>query len=161
MSASRSRVAPRKSPEQFDDEGFRAYVKEIAHARYLVRKIFRIVDEHAKTAGLDPLQHQMLIQISGFAGNPLPVNSLADRMDIVPAFASRIITSLERAGLVKRVHSTVDKRVTLVEPTAEGLAMLQSIDSQVQTHVRAFQEQIDQADREAASETFRFYIGLD
>jgi DNA-binding MarR family transcriptional regulator len=164
VSPSRPRALPTKATAEsiaIDDPRFRSYVREIAHARYLVRKIFRIVDDQAKVAGLEPLQHQMLIQIGGFADDPLPVNVLAERVDVVPAFASRIITSLEREGFVRRVNSPADGRVILVEPTDKGLSTLQAIDQRVQTHVRAFQTQVEESDRVAASEIFKFYLGLE
>ena len=49
-----------KGSERRND--FQRYFHGIAKARYVIRKVIRIVDEQAKKAGLDPLEHQALIQ---------------------------------------------------------------------------------------------------
>ena len=61
-----------------------AYFESVAEARYVLRKVFRIVEEQAKSADLDPLAHQALIQIYGSPRMELRVNELADRLDIAP-----------------------------------------------------------------------------
>lgn len=41
------------------------YFIAVARIRYIMRKVFRIIDEHAKKLGLDPLAHQALLQVYG------------------------------------------------------------------------------------------------
>jgi DNA-binding MarR family transcriptional regulator len=142
-----------------DDPAFQQYFEGIAEARYVVRRVFRIVDEQARKLGLEPLEHQALIQIFG-AGEPwLRVNHVAERLDIAPAFASRLIKSLEDRGLVKRTASEEDKRITLVEPTDAGREHLAQIDREVQVHVDYFQRQLRGSARVAALGIFAFYLG--
>jgi DNA-binding MarR family transcriptional regulator len=139
----------------------RGYFAAIAHARYLVRKVFRIVDEEAKRAGLDPLQHQALLQIYGLGQTPLMINQIAERLDIAPAFASRVVTSLEAQGFVARNPDARDRRVTLITATSVGVQTLRAIDEAVRVHVEYFQSQLDETDRMSALATFGFYVGLE
>ena len=79
------------------DIGFWEYMHNVAQARYVVRKIVRIVHEEAKRAGLDPLEHQALVQL--FADDTgLSVSRLAERLDVAPAVGSRLIKGARRQG---------------------------------------------------------------
>ena len=62
----------RGQPSGLAGEGLKGYFHGVAEARYVIRRIFRIVDEQAKSAGLEPLEHQALIQLFG-APEPLRV----------------------------------------------------------------------------------------
>src|SRR4051812_30693892 len=106
---------------------FDLYMGHVARARYVIRKVQRIIDECAKRHGLEPLEHQALIQIHGAAERRLPVGQLAERLDIVPTFTSRLVQQLEAAGLVTRARSETDRRGTVVSATEEGIRRLFAI----------------------------------
>jgi DNA-binding MarR family transcriptional regulator len=141
-------------------ENFQGYVYGIAQARYVIRKVFRIVDEEAKKAGLDPLAHQALLQVFGALEEDLTINGLADRLDIAPAFASRLVKELETKGYARRVRSLEDRRVTYVEITPEGEQLLRAIDHEVHVHVEYFQKQLGDDRRYPALAIFAFYLGI-
>lgn len=140
---------------------FPGYVHGISQARYVVRKVFRIVDEQAKKAGLDPLQHLALIHIYGTSDTAIPVNQVAERLDIAPAFASRLIKELEARGLIRREQSALDRRMTYVAATDAGVQLLRDVDSGVRAHVHYFQSQLSDDGRLAALAIFAFYVGLE
>src|SRR5215467_8164948 len=81
----------------------RPYFLGVAAARYVLRKVFRLVEEEAKRAGIDPLAHQALIQIYGSEKGALRVKDVAERLDITPAFSSSLINHLVAKGYVARV----------------------------------------------------------
>jgi DNA-binding MarR family transcriptional regulator len=54
------------------------------------------------------------------AEGPLPMRRLAEAMDVSDASATGIIDRMEKRGLVERRHSTEDRRVVRVHPTAAG-----------------------------------------
>ncbi|MGW5383614.1 MarR family winged helix-turn-helix transcriptional regulator [Nocardia sp. NPDC003963] len=146
------------------EEGARAdkfdgYVYGIAQARYVIRRIFRMVDDEAKTEGLDPLQHQALLQVFG-SPDRLTISGLAERLDIVPALASRTVNELERRGLVTRHRDTTDKRVIGIRATSDTRDLLQRIDTAVHTRVERFQSGLTDDQRRAALVILTFYIGL-
>lgn len=141
--------------EQFD-----GYVYGIAEARYVIRKVFRIVDEEAKKMGLDPLEHQALLQIYGAGPQLLTVSGLGDRLDVASAFASRVVRSLDEKGLVVRRADASDKRITKLEITESGRDLVKSIDEAVHLHVEYFQAQLTDNQRLAALAIFSFYVGF-
>lgn len=136
------------------------YFVGVAQARFALRKVFRLVDEQARLAGLDPLHHQALIQVYGSPAQRLRVKEVAERLDIAPAFASSVVTSLEAQGLVSRRRDEADQRVTFVEMTARGRDLLHRIDEQVKVHVDYFARQLDQDMREAVISIVMFYVGV-
>jgi DNA-binding MarR family transcriptional regulator len=136
------------------------YFEGVAQARFVLRKVFRLVEEQAKLAGLDPLEHQGLIQIYGSPTKRLRVKEVAERLDIAPAFASGLVKSLERRGYVTRVRSEDDQRVVFSAITAKGMNTLHGIDEQVQIHVEYFAQQLDRNTREAVISIVMFYVGI-
>jgi DNA-binding MarR family transcriptional regulator len=142
------------------DIGFREYMHNVAQARYVVRKIVRIVHEQAKRAGLDPLEHQALVQLYG-ADAGLSVSRLAERLDVAPAVGSRLIKVLAKKDLVVREQSEADKRIMHVIVTDAGSALLKEIDRTVHIHIEYFQKQLDDADRLSLMAVFAFWAGLE
>jgi DNA-binding MarR family transcriptional regulator len=139
---------------------FSKHVKAIAHARYVLRRILRLLDEQAVSGGLQPLQHQALLQIYG-ADSALPVSKVAERLDIAPALASRLIRQLEEKGLVERARIVGDRRVIAVKASAEGVELLRTIDESVHDRVDNFQRELSDEGKLGALATFSFYLGLD
>jgi DNA-binding MarR family transcriptional regulator len=148
----------RHSPGVGDGPAFRAYWRGIAEARYVIRKITRIVDEQARRAGLEPLEYQALIQILG-APSPRRISDLAERLDIPPALASRLVGRLESDGLVKRTPSTTDKRSIYVIATENAYGPVSQIDDAVGRHMSYFHEQTSQVERAVAFGILASYAG--
>jgi DNA-binding MarR family transcriptional regulator len=140
-------------------EAFQRYFHGIAEAHYVIRKVFRIVDTEARSAGLDPLEHKVLVQALGAPGTPLRINDVAARLDIAPALASRLIKRLELRGLLARTRGESDRRTTRVTVTAPGRELLADVDRRVRLHVDYFQAQLSDAERMAAMQIFGFYLG--
>jgi DNA-binding MarR family transcriptional regulator len=141
---------------------FQRYVTNIAEAKYVIRRVLRIVDEEAKKHGLEPLLHQALLQIYGYeSGRGINVGTLARRLDVASAFASRLVRRLEDLALVRRERSENDRRSTLVSATPEGVETLSRIDSGVHFEVAYLQRQLSTDQRTAAMSIFAFYVGLD
>jgi DNA-binding MarR family transcriptional regulator len=136
------------------------YFKGVAEARYVLRKVFRLVEDEAKRAGLDPLAHQALIQIYGSDGGSLRVKEVAERLDITAAFASILVKMLVAKGYITRVRDTKDSRVIWVKVTKAGRDLLHRIDEQVQTHVDYFTKQLAPVQTEAALSILMFYAGV-
>lgn len=141
---------------------FQSYVKSIAEARHVIRRVLRIADEQAKAHGLEPLLHQTLLQVYGSNnGKGITVSMLAARLDVAAAFVSRLVRRLEEMGLVSRKQSDTDKRSTYVIATPSGVQKLSNIDDDVHHHVAFFQHQLTDEQRLPALAIFAFYVGLD
>lgn len=136
------------------------YFQGVAAARYLLRKVFRLVEEQARLGGLDPLAHQAMIQVYGSDNGALKVREVAERLDITPAFASTLIQSLESRGLMLRSRDREDQRVIWITVTARGRALLYRIDEQVQSAVDLFTGALPDNRTEAAISILLFYAGV-
>lgn len=55
---------------------------------------------------------------------PLTMGELAKAEQVTPATISRLVSELERLGLVSRSGDAADARIRRVSPTAEGVALL-------------------------------------
>lgn len=135
------------------------YFKAVAHVRYILRKVFRMVDEKAKEFGLDPLEHQALLQIYGSPEQELRVSELAEHLDIAPAFASNLIKDLIKRKLIQRVADKSDMRVTILQITSIGRDLCNEIDSNVKRHVDYFTSKLTEDEQETAFSTLMFYVG--
>lgn len=140
-------------------QDFQRYFHGVAQAHHVIRKVFRIVDSQASSAGVEPLEHKLLIQAIGAGETALRVSDLASRLDIAPALASRLVKSLEGKGLVSRSLGQADRRTTVVHLTWEGRRLLGEIDRDVRLHVNYFQAQLSDEERAAAVRVFAFYLG--
>lgn len=147
--------------DQVREANFRRYIQEIAQARYVMRKVLRIVNEQAQEHGLDPLTHQALLQIYGTDQSSIAATELAKRLDIAPAFASRIITSLEKRGYVSRSSSARDKRVKDITTTPAGIELLRRVDRAAFDHISFFHREFNDREKRAALSVFAFYVGLE
>lgn len=147
------RRPPPGSPE------FERYFHGIAEVHYVIRRVFRIVDEQARRAGLDPLEHKVLIQVLGAPQTPLRINDVAARLDIAPALASRLIKRLQAKGLLIRTPGEGDRRIIRVAATGAGRELLAAIDHEVRLQVDFLQRQLSDAERVAALQIFAFYLG--
>ncbi|MGH3277193.1 MAG: MarR family winged helix-turn-helix transcriptional regulator [Streptosporangiaceae bacterium] len=149
-----------KGAGEAGETDFASHVKAIAHGRYVMRHILHLLDEQAVAGGLQSLAHQTLLQVFGAPGL-LSVSELAERLAVAPALMSRTVRRLEDDGLVERMRSSDDKRVTRVCATPAGVARLKDIDFEVHHQVHQFHRKLSVESKLGALATFAFYLGLD
>jgi DNA-binding MarR family transcriptional regulator len=137
------------------------YFIAVAQFRYIIRKVFRTIDEYAKKLGLDPLAHQALLQVYGSPKQELRVSALAERLDIAPAFASNLVKALAKAKLLRREHDVSDMRVTIVRLTRIGRELCHEIDAGARLRVDALISQFLAAERKIALSSLMFYVAPD
>jgi DNA-binding MarR family transcriptional regulator len=139
--------------------GMHEYFVAVARVRYIMRKVFRMVDDHAKKLGLDPLAHQALLQVYGSPRQGIRVSALAERLDIVPPFASNIVKQLVEAKLLRRKSDASDMRVSIVMITDAGRTLCREIDWGARLRVDALIGQLDAKERKVALSMLMFYVG--
>jgi DNA-binding MarR family transcriptional regulator len=139
---------------------YHEFFRGVAQARYVLRKVMRIVDEQAKSEGLDPLEHQLLLQLYGSDQLMLGVNRLATRLDVPAAVVSRMLKRLESRALVERRQSDADRRGTNVFITDAGQSACITIWHGVKLHVDYFQKQLTEDEKRLALGVFGFYVGV-
>ena len=105
--------------------GRRAANEELAtRLRVAVTRLNRKLRQQA-LAGLSPAQASALGTVNRLVGPTL--GELAAAEQVQPPTVTRLVTSLESAGLVARESDGADKRVVRVKITAEGRRNLQRI----------------------------------
>jgi DNA-binding MarR family transcriptional regulator len=57
-------------------------------------------------------------------GGPLTLGQLAAAEQVKPPTMTRIVTGLEKEGLVQRIGDAYDRRLTRIQPTAKGRSVL-------------------------------------
>jgi DNA-binding MarR family transcriptional regulator len=103
---------PRQGPSEVADALHGAAIRLLRRARK--------VDP---ASGLGPAQLSVL-SVLVFGGRTT-IGGLADAEQVSAPTVSRIVTSLERLGLVQRVAGSDDRRTVLVEATASGEDLMQ------------------------------------
>ena len=150
----------RKALRSRNTEDKHLYFQGIAQARYVLRRVFRIVEDKAKDYGIDPLAHQALIQIYGSPDMGLRVKEIAERLDISSAFASTLIKDLVTKGYASRTRGGDDGRATRVAITKPGIALLHNIDNDVTLAIDHFGQQLTAGQKEQVLSILMTYVGI-
>lgn len=95
-----------------------------AELRLVIGRLIRSIRHH-NTGGLTPSQVSALATIEEFA--PIRISDLASRESVGAPVATRVTTSLEELGYIKRVQDSQDKRACLVELTPIGHKVLKNL----------------------------------
>lgn len=103
-------------------------------------------------------QYHLLRPIS--PGGSLPLSQLAGAAGITPPTASRIVDSLESAGLVRRSRSMADRRTVFVSLTAEGRRRVRRKRDRIARRRHRLYEALDPQQRGEAERVLRHLTEL-
>ncbi|TCG05980.1 MarR family transcriptional regulator [Paraburkholderia steynii] len=93
--------------------------------RYQLRRFLRFSEDVTHTAGVTPLQYQLMLHVRGIPGRHwASVGELAERLQAAPNGTAALVSRCERAGFVVRKASRVDRRQVEVHLTAKGERLL-------------------------------------
>ncbi len=111
--------------------------RALAEFRYQIRRFVHFSEQAARAAGIEPQQHQLLLAIKGLPEELRPtIRTLADRMQLQHHSAVELIDRLEKAGMVSRTRSEVDRREVLIELSAKGERLLRELSLHHQEELR-------------------------
>jgi DNA-binding MarR family transcriptional regulator len=157
----RRRISPELPPAApLSEPGFHEYFVGISSARYVTRRLFRMIDEEVKSLGVDHLEHQALIHIYG-STPPFVVTDLAEKLDVGMDVASKTVRSLEDMGFVVRTRSVTDRRLIELAATSKGREFLAIVDERVKQVVASIREEMSRSSREDALRIFAFYVSIE
>jgi DNA-binding MarR family transcriptional regulator len=88
-----------------------------ARLRLVISRLARAVRQHG-AAGLTPSQVSALATIEEF--EPIRMSDLAGYELIGAPVATRVVSSLQELGLVRKAHGSTDGRVSLIELSEAG-----------------------------------------
>lgn len=93
----------------------------LSEFRYQLRRFIRFSEEAAQSEGLTPLQYLLMLHIKGFPGRDwASISELAERLQSRHHGVVALVSRCEKAGLVTRSRSDMDKRLVQVRLTKSG-----------------------------------------
>jgi DNA-binding MarR family transcriptional regulator len=103
-------------------------IQLLAKFRYEIRRFLQFSEQAAAAAGLQPQQHQLLLQIAGAPDKTLvTISHIADVMSLRHHTVVELSKRCELAGLVRRTHDLNDRRCVVLELTAQGQGALRQL----------------------------------
>jgi DNA-binding MarR family transcriptional regulator len=115
-------------------------LQALAEVRYELRLFLHFSEMAAARHGLQPQQHQLLLQIAGAPNGVVPtIGYVAERLCLRHNSAVELSNRCEQAGLLARVVNELDRRQVALELTAKGKKILAalSIDHEEELSERA------------------------
>lgn len=114
----------RSQPVSFDD---RLYGEQAAF-RHALRRFLRFSEEQARSYGITPQQHIVLLSIRGEPSYPrVTIGDVAEAMQMRHHSASLLVDRCVKRGLVDRKEDPEDRRRVMLSLTHEGQRVLDQI----------------------------------
>jgi DNA-binding MarR family transcriptional regulator len=117
--------APRRAP--LSDLEQQVFLNVLRTADHLDQGLAELL----KPFGLTPTQYNVLRILRGAGARGLACRQLGERMLTHDPDVTRLLDRLERRGLLARRRPSQDRRVILTGITAEGLRLLEQLDTPV------------------------------
>jgi DNA-binding MarR family transcriptional regulator len=113
-------------------------LRTLAEFRYELRQFLHFSERAAVAAGLQPQQHQLLLQVAGAPeGEAVTIAYAAERLSLRHHSVVELVNRSEREGLLIRTVDTRDRRRAILELTRKGELVL---DRLAEDHARELTE---------------------
>lgn len=118
-------------------------LQQLAAFRYQLRRFLRFSEKAARSCGLTPQQHQLLLGIAGFTGRGwATITELAEFLQERHNAVVGLVQRAERRGLVQKDHSSSDHRFVRVCLLPKGEWILAKLSQLHQKEVMRFEQGI-------------------
>jgi DNA-binding MarR family transcriptional regulator len=102
--------------------------RDLAEFRRQIRQFLRFSEAAAKTFGIEPQQHQLLLAVQGLPEGVKPtIRELASRLFIQHHSAVELVNRLEVTGAMARSSGPEDKREVWIRLTPAGRRILRRL----------------------------------
>lgn len=92
-----------------------------AEFRYAIRRFVRFSEQQARTLGLTPQQHLLLLSVRGHPAYPaISITDIAERLQIRHHSASLLVERSVKNGWLNREKDPTDRRRVMVSLTSKG-----------------------------------------
>lgn len=118
------------------DELSREQYEALADFRYQLRRFLSFSENAARSAELEPRQHQLLLAIKGSPDEALTVGGIAERLQIRHHSAVELVARVEARDLVTRARGSADRRQVFVRLTPKGGEALRELSAMHQRELR-------------------------
>ncbi len=103
-------------------------IQHLAKFRREIRRFLQFSEQAAAATGLQPQQHQLLLQIAGAPnGTQVTIGYIAEVMVLRHHTVVELSKRCEAADLVRRTHDPDDRRCVVLELTAQGQRALHQL----------------------------------
>ena len=100
----------------------------LAEFRYQIRRYIRFAEQAARSVGVEPQHHQLLLTVKGMPeGKRATVGEIAERLQIQHHSTVELIDRLVERGLVSRQRDEEDQRRVLISLTTQGEEILHQL----------------------------------
>ena len=105
-----------------------AAYRRLAEYRHQIRQFLHVSEQAARTNGIEPQQHQLMLAIKGLPEGARPtVTTLAQRLCLKHHSAVELVNRLVERGAAVRRQSQEDRREVLVDLTPVGEEILEKL----------------------------------
>lgn len=112
--------------------------KSLAELRFQIRRFLAKSEQAARSVGLEPRQHQLMLALKGLSGDVRPcIRELATRLHIQHHSAVELVNRLAKAGYLRREVAGQDRRVVLLSLTPRGEKVLRDLSLYHHTELRS------------------------
>jgi DNA-binding MarR family transcriptional regulator len=102
--------------------------RALADFRYQIRQFLHFSEKAARTAGIQPQQHQLMLALKGTDPAVEPtIGHMAARLHLRHHSVVELADRLGELGLIRKRRSKNDRRRVLLEITPRGEALLQKL----------------------------------
>ena len=118
-------------------------LRRLAWFRYRIRCFLRFSERVARSYGITPQQHQLMLGVAGYTGRGwATISELAEFMQGRHNAVVGLVQRAEERGLVRKVQGEHDRRFVKVHLTRKGYAILDKISRQNMAELQALQFEI-------------------
>ncbi len=102
--------------------------ESLAELRYQIRRFLHFSEQVARSAGLEPHQHQLMLALKGLPITVRPrIGELAERLQIRHHSAVELVNRLSAGGFVERHRMGEDRREVWLSLTPKGEKVLREL----------------------------------
>ncbi len=131
---------PAAGHRPLSDEDYRT----LARFRHALRVFQRFSEDAARSAGMTPNQHQLLLAIRGWGGqHPPAIADLAEVLQLRPHSTAELVHRAVAAGLVHTTSDPADHRRQLSTLTSRGEQLLASLTLQHRDEIKRFRSRMN------------------
>ena len=121
-----------------DQEITLSQYQSLAEFRYQLRRFLHFSEQAARSVGLEPQQHQLLLTLKGLPqGRPATVSELAERLQIQHHSTVELIDRMVDRNLLERSRDENDQRRVIIHLTPYGEEVLRKLSLLHRTELRS------------------------
>ena len=121
-----------------DQEISLSQYQSLAEFRYQLRRFLHFSEQSARSVGLEPQQHQLLLTLKGLPfGRSATVSELAERLQIRHHSTVELIDRMVDRNLIERSRDENDQRKVIIHLTPHGEKVLRKLSLLHRTELRS------------------------